>query len=138
MRSFEPSVICSNSGILQPHIDGAWPSSALGTDLTTIPPTHSYIYDSDPKLYSRLTLLLYLNDEFTGGCTTFFTPTAGGGGLDAWPVRPIAGAALVFPHGSTEGSLLHEGSGVMEGAKWVIRTEVLYEVERDGGQESEL
>lgn len=95
------------------------------------------MYDSDPKLYSRLTLLIYLNDEFSGGYTTFFTPSIQGG-LDAWPVRPVQGGAMIFPHGATEGSLLHEGSGVVEGAKYVIRTEVLYEVDRDGGVESEL
>lgn len=82
-------------------------------------------------------MLIYLNDEFSGGCTTFFTPGATVG-LNAWPVRPVAGSALVFPHGATQGSLLHEGSGVTEGAKYVIRTEVLYEVDRErGGPEME-
>ncbi|KAI0048548.1 hypothetical protein FA95DRAFT_1034289 [Auriscalpium vulgare] len=113
--------------IYRPHIDGAWPKSALGTSPTGTP---TYIYDSDPTLYSRYTLLIYLNDDFSGGCTTYFTPSTSGTGLDAWPVRPVAGAALVFPHGATEGSLLHEGSPVTDGAKYVIRTEVLYEVER--------
>jgi hypothetical protein len=41
-------------------------------------------------------------------------------------VVPTAGSALVFPHGDAAGSLLHEGSGVTRGAKFVIRTEVLY------------
>jgi hypothetical protein len=43
----------------RPHIDGAWPSSALGIDAEG---KHSYIYDAEPELYSRLTFLLYLND----------------------------------------------------------------------------
>jgi hypothetical protein len=37
-----------------------------------------------------------------------------------------AGTALLFPHGDTQGVLLHEGSGVTEGAKYVVRTDVLY------------
>lgn len=44
-------------------------------------------------------------------------------------MKPSAGSALVFPHGDSLGSLLHEGSPVGEGgAKYVIRTEVLYRV----------
>ncbi|KAF5370923.1 hypothetical protein D9615_009813 [Tricholomella constricta] len=112
--------------LYRPHIDGAWPASAL--DETTTPP--SYVYDSDPAVYSRLTLLIYLNDDFDGGCTTFFLPSSTQGVLEARPVTPRAGTVCVFPHGAAKGSLLHEGSGVTRGAKYVIRTEVLYEVDK--------
>ncbi|KAF9548285.1 hypothetical protein CPC08DRAFT_823525 [Agrocybe pediades] len=112
--------------LYRPHIDGAWPSSAL--DSTTNPP--SYVYDSDPTVYSRLTFLIYLNDDFEGGCTTFFLPSSTQGILEARPVRPRTGTVCVFPHGAAKGSLLHEGSGVLSGAKYVIRTEVLYEVDK--------
>ncbi|KAJ7182835.1 hypothetical protein C8R43DRAFT_968201 [Mycena crocata] len=112
--------------LYRPHIDGAWPASAL--DETTTPP--SYVYDSDPTVYSRLTFLIYLNDDFDGGCTTFFLPSAEHGVLEARPVKPRTGTVCVFPHGAARGSLLHEGSGVTEGAKYVIRTEVLYEVDK--------
>ncbi|KAF7377461.1 hypothetical protein MSAN_00167900 [Mycena sanguinolenta] len=104
--------------LYRPHIDGAWPASAL--DETTTPP--SYVYDSDPSVYSRLTFLIYLNDDFDGGCTTFFLPSAERGILEARPVKPRTGTVCVFPHGATRGSLLHEGSGVTKGAKYVIRT----------------
>lgn len=74
---------------------------------------------------------MYLNDSFSNGCTTFFTPSATEGVLNAYPVKPIAGCALVFPHGDTKGSLLHEGSPVGEGGgKYVIRTDVLYEMRK--------
>ena len=55
--------------------------------------------------YSRLTFLIYLNDgsDFEGGCTTFFIPSATEGYLNAWPVRPMAGSVMCFPHGDTGG-----------------------------------
>ncbi|KIJ96923.1 hypothetical protein K443DRAFT_270604 [Laccaria amethystina LaAM-08-1] len=112
--------------LYRPHIDGAWPASALNA--TTSPP--SYVYDSDLTVYSRLTLLIYLNDDFEGGCTTFFLPSSTQGILEARPVKPRTGTVCVFPHGAARGSLLHEGSGVTSGAKYVIRTEVLYEVDK--------
>jgi hypothetical protein len=53
--------------------------------------------------------------------------------MNAWPVKPVSGCALVFPHGDTTGSLLHEGSPVGEGGvKYVIRTDVLYETSSKG------
>ena len=73
---------------------------------------------------------MYLNDEFDGGETTFFVP--GEEGLCARPVRPQQGSVVVFPHGDTAGSLVHEGSGVKEGAKYIIRTDVVYEVPKTG------
>lgn len=108
--------------IYRPHIDGAWPAS--GTD-----EKGEYVYDSSPKdkpQWSRLTFLIYLNDDFDNGCTTFFLPSPVEGSLHAYGVKPKAGCALVFGHGDTN-SLLHEGSPVVGGAKYVIRTEVLYE-----------
>ncbi|OZJ04572.1 hypothetical protein BZG36_02757 [Bifiguratus adelaidae] len=109
--------------IYRPHIDGAWPGSGLD------PKTGAYLYDAyDGKQWSRLTFLIYLNDEFDGGATTFFMPAAQEGTLDARPVSPRQGSVLCFPHGNTKGSLLHEGSPVTRGAKYVIRTDVLYMV----------
>ncbi|GAA5824990.1 hypothetical protein JCM3770_001825 [Rhodotorula araucariae] len=111
--------------IYRPHIDGAWPASGVDPD------TGEYLYDSSPKdkpQWSRLTFLIYLNDRFTNGCTTFFLPSSVPSTLHAFPVKPSAGCALVFPHGDSHGSLLHEGSPVGPGgAKYVIRTEVLYD-----------
>lgn len=66
------------------------------------------MYDSDPAVYSRLTFLIYLNDDFDGGCTTFFLPSAEHGVLEARPVKPRTGTVCVFPHGAARGSLLHE------------------------------
>ncbi|KAE9364198.1 hypothetical protein N431DRAFT_496771 [Stipitochalara longipes BDJ] len=112
------------------HIDGAWPPSSIDST------TDKYIYDSSPpgaKQSSLFTFLIYLNDEFEGGETTFFLPSAREGSMNAYPVKPIQGSIALFPHGETEGSLLHEGTGVRKGskplAKYVIRTDVLYDVD---------
>jgi len=34
------------------------------------------VHDAYGDRWSRLTLLIYLNDDFEGGATTFFTPAA--------------------------------------------------------------
>ena len=41
-------------------------------------------------------------------------------------MRPSVGNVLVFPHGDTSESLIHEGAVVTQGVKYVIRTDVLY------------
>jgi len=112
------------------HIDGAWPPSSIDTT------TNKYIYDSSPadaKQSSLFTFLIYLNDEFEAGETTFFLPSVKEGSMNAYSVKPIQGSVAMFPHGETEGSLLHEGTGVRHGnnssAKYVIRTDVLYDVD---------
>ncbi|KAF9577041.1 hypothetical protein BGW38_008009, partial [Lunasporangiospora selenospora] len=68
------------------HVDGAWPGSGLD------PETGKYLYDAyGGSRWSRLTFLVYLNDEFEGGGTTFFTPSADVGFMDARAVSPRAG-----------------------------------------------
>ncbi|EME81423.1 uncharacterized protein MYCFIDRAFT_81477 [Pseudocercospora fijiensis CIRAD86] len=107
------------------HIDGAWPPSGID------PVTDAYQYDSSPsdaKQSSLFTFLIYLNDDFKGGETTFFIPSVEEGIINAYPVKPIMGSVAVFPHGEAKGALLHEGTGVTEGAKYVIRTDVEYDV----------
>ncbi|KAF9432323.1 hypothetical protein BGZ76_010962 [Entomortierella beljakovae] len=105
------------------HVDGSWPGSGLD------PNTGEYLYDAyGGTRWSRLTFLVYLNDEFEGGGTTFFTPSVDVGFMDAKAISPRAGSVLCFPHGEAAGSLLHEGSPVIKGAKYIIRADVLYEV----------
>lgn len=66
---------------------------------------------TEAGLSSKLTLLVYLNEGFLGGDTTFKDFT----------IVPKAGAALLFVHDTW-----HEGSAVKEGVKCVLRTDVLY------------
>jgi hypothetical protein len=49
--------------------------------------------------------------------------------MNAYPVKPLQGSVAVFPHGEAAGALLHEGTGVSEGAKYVIRTDVEFDVD---------
>ncbi len=60
---------------------------------------------------SYFTFMVYLNDNFQGGDTTFR-------GLC---IRPRQGMALIFLH-----SLFHEGSEVTQGVKYVLRSDVMY------------
>ncbi len=60
---------------------------------------------------SQLTFLMYLNDDFEGGETTF----------DEVSIKPQRGAALVFLH-----ELFHEGTTLVRGRKYVLRTDVMY------------
>jgi predicted 2-oxoglutarate/Fe(II)-dependent dioxygenase YbiX len=61
---------------------------------------------------SRLTCILYLNDNFTGGETTVTDRV----------VDPRRGMALIFRH-----EFLHEGRPVLDGTKYVLRTDVMYD-----------
>ena len=80
---------------------GAWPPSALDAK-------GHYVYDcSNGKVLSRFTALLYLNDDFEGGWTTYFTPSPDVGVMNAFPVKPRAGSLVIFPHGDVT-ALLHE------------------------------
>lgn len=60
---------------------------------------------------SLFTLLIYLNDDFEGGETSF----------DRYTVKPKRGTALVFYH-----PLKHTGETVLSGVKYALRTDVMY------------
>ncbi len=60
---------------------------------------------------SKLSFIVYLNEEFDGGETDFRD----------FKVQPVTGRALVFRH-----HLLHEGSEVTNGKKYAVRTDVMY------------
>ncbi len=68
---------------------------------------------------SQLTLMVYLNDGFEGGFTELYDEE---GSRQAVGVEPRAGTALVFEH-----QQWHGGAPVVEGRKYVLRTDVMYE-----------
>jgi len=63
--------------------------------------------------WSRLTLMVYLNDVEEGGETRF--PTL------PLTVRPSRGQALIFDHG-----ILHESRPVRAGVKYAVRSDVMF------------
>ncbi len=72
----------------------------------------SFVRDDNER--SLLTLMVYLNDDFDGGATSF--PE-----LDQ-QVTPKRGTALLFQH-----PILHEGCVVIRGVKYALRSDVMYQ-----------
>ena len=60
---------------------------------------------------SRLTLMVYLNDQFSGGETEF----------DEFSVQPKIGTALIFKH-----EVKHKGCKVISGTKYALRTDIMF------------
>jgi prolyl 4-hydroxylase len=73
-------------------------------------------YDRKRGEKSRWTLLIYLNDNFDGGQTTFFTDT----GKEVVRIQPRAGRALLF-----DIDLWHRGEEVRGGEKMWIGCEII-------------
>ncbi|WP_315719439.1 MULTISPECIES: 2OG-Fe(II) oxygenase [unclassified Bradyrhizobium] len=69
---------------------------------------------------SLFTFLIYLNDDFEGGATSFCDDT---GLMPEGPLRitPQQGMALLFHH-----PIMHRGDRVTRGRKYVLRTDVMY------------
>jgi len=90
--------------VFEPHRDGCFPR----------PMGHPHFGDR-----SLLTLQLYLNDvpEENGGATTFLDDNE----EKRVSVCPRAGAALLFSQ-----DLYHEGSRLVCGGKYTLRTDVMY------------
>ena len=62
---------------------------------------------------SKITLLIYLNEDFEGGATTLV--------LEGEDVKPKEGMLFLFEH-----KIMHCGRPVTEGTKYVLRTCLLY------------
>ncbi|CAF1244552.1 unnamed protein product [Didymodactylos carnosus] len=81
------------------------------------------------KQHSFLTLLIYLNDGFRGGETKFYPDKQHCRFLRdieqkqaVHLIQPKQGMALINIH-----NILHEGSKVQSGVKYVLRTDILYQ-----------
>jgi len=68
---------------------------------------------------SIFTVLVYLNDDYEGGDTTFYKHT------DITEpvcrVRPQQGTALIFNH-----DVIHSGTEVSSGIKYIVKTEIMF------------
>ena len=69
----------------------------------------SFIRDQFEASY--FTFMIYLNDTYLGGATTF----------DKVVIQPKQGTALIFQH-----DLEHEGTAVDKGIKYVLRTDIMF------------
>ena len=78
---------------------------------------------NDADLTSKLSYLVYLNDDFEGGSTTFREYSVQGGERTKTEhiVSPVTGSALLFRH-----ERWREGSPVLSGQKYVLRSDVFY------------
>ncbi|MBC8137746.1 MAG: 2OG-Fe(II) oxygenase [Fibrella sp.] len=88
-----------NGQTFRPHFDGSFDRSRTET--------------------SFLTFMVYLNDGFIGGDTAFYRND----GTLRVRVVPKRGMALIFEH-----QQLHEGAPVESGRKYVLRTDVMYQL----------
>ncbi|KAL6059672.1 Fe2OG dioxygenase domain-containing protein [Balamuthia mandrillaris] len=86
----------SPGGHFSPHLDGPW-----------VP------REDESSIY---TVIIYLNDDFTGGQTTFLQDNH-----QQHQVQPKQGTALLFNH-----DILHAAEPIEEGVKYIVRTEVMF------------
>ena len=80
-------------------------------------------------------MLLFLSDEFEGGNTQFFVetedslrPARYGYQTTIVNIKTAVGAALCFPHGTHPLHFLHGSEEIISGTKYIIRSDVLYEL----------
>ena len=64
---------------------------------------------------------MYLNDDFKGAETTFILK-------ERTKVMPVQGSALLFFHGNSHLSPLHEGPSPTSGRKYVLRSDIMYKL----------
>jgi predicted 2-oxoglutarate/Fe(II)-dependent dioxygenase YbiX len=81
----------------KPHVDGSFKRSETET--------------------SKITLLIYLNEDFEGGNTTLV--------LEGEEIVPKEGMLFLF-----EQKIMHCGRPVTTGTKYVLRTDVMYRLKR--------
>eukprot|EP00296_Roombia_truncata_P008157 JP446633.1.p1 GENE.JP446633.1~~JP446633.1.p1 ORF type:complete len:221 (-),score=47.43 JP446633.1:299-919(-) len=72
---------------------------------------------------SYVTVQLYLNEGFRGGETTFL---GRGSQFEECHCVPRTGMVLVFQH-----NLFHQGSAVVEGRKYCVRTDIMYAADEE-------
>ena len=110
-----------------PHSDGAWPGSrVIDGELV------ANAYDDR---FSQLSMLLFLSDGYAGGATQFLVsqsdpglPARKNADMNVIDVRTPLGAALCFPHGNHPLHCLHASEKIETGYKYIIRTDVLFEL----------
>ena len=111
-----------------PHTIGRWRAVGLNERFRfyrydpgqRFAPHHDGYYTRPNGEQSLLTFMIYLNEGFQGGETRFYLHEYYGE-LSNLSVLPVTGMALCFVH-----ELVHEGAAVIQGQKYVLRSDVMY------------
>jgi hypothetical protein len=74
-------------------------------------------FKRSPTEVSLITAIIYLNEDFEGGSTNLI--------LFNEEIKPKTGMLLLFDH-----KILHSGSSVTSGTKYVLRTDVMYKLKQ--------
>ncbi len=109
------------------HTDGSWPGSRIiGGEL---------IANAYNDRWSMYTFIIFLTDDYEGGHTQFIVnsknpqiPVQGLANSDTVNVKTSAGSVLCFPHGTHPLHCLHGSEMVGTGTKYIIRSDVLFEL----------
>ncbi len=81
------------------------------------------IINIDAERETRITVLFYLNEDFSGGQTVLMPLGIPADQMSSRIViAPKAGSVLLFEH-----QTWHEGSEVLSGTKYVLRSDVIFE-----------
>ena len=81
------------------------------------------------NMKSWVSVLFYLNDDFTGGTTSFnhYVRKNGKTNCECFlSLKPDTGSSLLFWH-----NIFHKGDEVIDGIKYVLRTDLLYPADQD-------
>lgn len=110
-----------------PHTDGSWPGSRLVDG--------KLVDDAWGDRWSQLTLLLFLSDDYDGGATRFHVdpddpsrPARRQHEGKIVDLRTPRGGALLFPHGLHPQHCVHSSTPVSRGTKYIVRSDVLFEL----------
>lgn len=109
------------------HTDGSWPGSRVIDG--------KLFSDAYGDRFSLVTFLILLHEGFEGGATRFWVnrfnplkPAFRKEDAKAVDVRTPAGSVLCFPHGTHPMHCLHSSEPVLSGTKYIIRTDLLFEI----------
>ncbi|CAG23505.1 oxidoreductase [Photobacterium profundum] len=109
------------------HTDGSWPGSQVVNG--------ELVDDAFGDRWSMYTFLILLSDDFVGGETQFMVnrddptkPALYQESANIESVRTPSGSVLCFPHGTHPIHCLHGSAQILSGTKYIIRTDVLFEL----------
>eukprot|EP00811_Abedinium_folium_P002077 NODE_11904_length_1258_cov_7.621574.p1 GENE.NODE_11904_length_1258_cov_7.621574~~NODE_11904_length_1258_cov_7.621574.p1 ORF type:complete len:328 (-),score=86.55 NODE_11904_length_1258_cov_7.621574:273-1205(-) len=102
-------------------------------------PHYDHGFDIDHTHRSIMTIMMYLNDDFEGGATTFYKDSQqryrpGEPAKATHVFQPERGSCVIFNH-----CIVHDGGQLRSGVKYILRSELMYErrAQRDLGDDDD-